>query len=189
MESKKTTWLLAALVSLISLGLFISFAQAKSETKTTLKSVYTEEELGLRKETLYDEDTTIPVHGEINTKQPGESIRIERSFENSPPLIPHDITGMLPLEDDNICSGCHMPEEAVLSGAVPIPSSHLINLDTGEYLRGKLDGSRFNCMQCHVIQNILTPAVENVFKGEFRDAEGRFRSNLLNILNEGVDVD
>lgn len=189
MERKTTTWLLAALVSVISLGLLISFAQATSETKTTLKSVYTEEELGLRKETLYDEDSTIPVHGETTTKEPGESIRIERSFENSPPLIPHDITGMLPLEDDNICSGCHMPEEAVLSGAVPIPSSHLIDLDTGEYLRGKLDGGRFNCMQCHVIQNILTPAVENVFKGEFRDAEGRYRSNLLNILNEGVDVD
>ena len=189
MQRKKTTWFFAVLVSVISFGLFITIAEAKSETQSRSKSVYTEEDLGIRNETLYDEDTTVPVHGETTTKEPGESTRIERSFENSPPLIPHDITGMLPLEDDNICSGCHMPEEAVLSGAVPIPSSHLIDLDTGEYLRGKLDGGRFNCMQCHVIQNILTPAVENVFKGEFRDAEGRYRSNLLNILNEGVDID
>jgi cytochrome c-type protein NapB len=82
-----------------------------------------------------------------------------------------------------------MPEEAVFSGATPIPSSHLIDLNTGEYLRGDLDGGRVNCMQCHVIQNILTPAVESIFKGEFRDEKGRYRSNLLNILNEGVEAE
>jgi cytochrome c-type protein NapB len=189
MKSKRTTWLFAVLVSAISLGLIISCAQTKSQTKTAPETVYTEEDLGLRNETLYDEDTTVPVHGETTTKEPGESTKFERSFENSPPLIPHDITGMLPLEDDNICTGCHMPEEAVFSGATPIPSSHLIDLDTGEYLRGKLDGGRYNCVQCHVIQNILTPAVENVFKGEFRDEKGRYRSNLLNILNEGVETE
>lgn len=189
MKSKGTTWLLAVLIAVISSGLLISCAQTKSQTKTAAKTVYTEEELGLRHETLYDEDTTVPVHGETTTKEPGESSKFERSFENSPPLIPHDITGMLPLEDDNICTGCHLPEEAVFSGATPIPSSHLIDLYTGEYLRGKLDGARYNCVQCHVIQNILTPAVENIFKGEFRDEKGRYRSNLLNILNEGVEVE
>lgn len=189
MRSRKTSWFFAVLVTVISLGLLISCAQTKSQTKTTAKTFYTEEELGLRKETLYDEDSTVPVHGETTTNEPGESTRFERSFENSPPLIPHDITGMLPLEDDNICTECHMPEEAVFSGATSIPSSHLVDLDTGEYLKGKLDGGRFNCMQCHVIQNILSPAVENIFKGEFRDKQGRYRSNLLNILNEGVDVE
>jgi hypothetical protein len=44
-------------------------------------------------------------------------------------------------------------------------------------------------MQCHVIQTKLTPAVENIFKGEFRDPNSRYRSNLLNILNEGVESD
>ena len=191
MKSKRTTWLLAVLVSVISLGLLISCAQTKSQTKTTAKTVYTEEDLGLRHETLYDEDTTVPVHGETTTKEPGESTKFERSFENSPPLIAHDITDMLPLEGegDNICMGCHMPEEAVSSGATPLSSSHLIDLNTGEYLRGKLDGSRYNCLQCHVVQNILTPAVANIFKGDFRDERGRYRSNLLNILNEGVEAE
>ena len=184
MESKtRKTWHLAVLILFISSGLLISCAQ----TKTTAKAVYTEEDLGLRHETLYNEETTVPVHGETTTKEPGESTRFERSFENSPPLIPHDITGMLPLEDENICAGCHMPEEALSSDATPIPSSHLMDLYTGEDLKGKLDGGRFNCMQCHVIQNILTPAVENIFKGEFRDEQGRYRSNLLDILNEGVE--
>jgi cytochrome c-type protein NapB len=123
--------------------------------------------------------------------EPGESTRFDRSFENSPPLVPHDITGMLPLEGegDNICMGCHMPEEAIFSGATSLPSTHLINFDTGEYLKGELDGGRYNCLQCHVIQNILTPAVENIFKGEFRDERGRYRSNLINILNEGVEAE
>lgn len=184
MESSRTKWLLAVLVITVSLGVLISCAQTQTRTKT-----FSEEELGLRQETLYNESSTVPVHGETTKKEPGESAKFERSFENSPPLIAHDITGMLPIERDNICMGCHMPEEAVFSGATPTPSSHLIDLDTREYLKGKLDGARFNCVQCHVVQNILTPAVENIFKGEFRDERGRYRSNLLNVLNEGVEAE
>ncbi len=184
MERNRRTWLLLLTAGTLSLGILFSCAQPQTRTET-----FSEEDLGLRHETLYDESTTVPAHGETTKKEPGESVRFERSFENSPPLIAHDITGMLPIEEDNICMGCHMPEEAVFSGATPVPTSHLVNLDTGAYLRGKLDGSRFNCMQCHVIQNILTPAVENIFKGEFRDEQGRYRSNLLNILNEGVETE
>ena len=184
MKNNRRTWLLAVLVCTISLGMLLACAQTQ-----TKKDAYTEEELGLRQETLYDESTTEPVHGKTTTKEPGESTKFERSFENSPPLIPHDITGMLPLERDNICMGCHMPEEAVSVGSTPIPPSHLVDLDTGRDLGGKLDGSRFNCMQCHVVQTELTPAVENIFKGEFRNDQGRYRSNLLNILNEGVEVE
>jgi cytochrome c-type protein NapB len=180
MERNRKTRLLAVLVGILFSVILFSCAPAKT---------YTEEDLGLRQETLYDESATIPVHGDTTKKEPGESIRLERSFENSPPLIPHDISGMLPLAEENICTGCHMPQEAMFSGATPIPSSHLIDLNTGEYLRGELDGGRFNCVQCHVIQTILTPAVENIFKGEFRDEKGRYRSNLLNILNEGVEVE
>jgi cytochrome c-type protein NapB len=191
MKNKRRSWLLAVLAVTV-IAMLLSCAQTQTKSEAPMKErEYTEEDLGLRHETLYEESTTVPVHGETTTKEPGESTKFERSFENSPPLIAHDITGMLPLEGegDNICMGCHMPEEAVFSGATPLPSSHLINLNTGEYLRGNLDGSRYNCLQCHVVQNVLTPAVENIFKGEFRDEKGRYRSNLLNILNEGVDVE
>lgn len=149
-----------------------------------------EEDLGIRKETLYDEDKTTPVYGEPLKKEAGDSTRIERAFENSPPLIPHDITGMLPLaQTDNICIGCHMPDEAVSSGATPIPKSHFFDISTGKDLKGELDGNRFNCMQCHVIQTSVSPAVENLFKGEFRDKGNRYRSNLIDIMNEGVEAD
>ena len=186
MRITRNKWLLASVILGVTLGL-LSCSQTMKQTK---KDSYTEEELGLRHETLYDENTTVPVHGETTKNEPGESTIFERSFENSPPLISHDITGMLPLKiTDNICMGCHMPEEVEDSGATAIPKSHLVDLDTREDLKGSLDGGRINCMQCHVIQNILDPAVENIFKGEFRDEKGRYRSNLLDILNEGVEAE
>ncbi|UCH79691.1 MAG: nitrate reductase cytochrome c-type subunit [Nitrospiraceae bacterium] len=179
MLKDSTIWLMAVLIFTIFSGSSLIYAEN-----------ITEEELGLRKENLYDEQSTIPVRGEPIQKEPGESTPIERAFENSPPLIPHDITGMLPLaQTENICLDCHMPDEAVSQGATPIPESHFVDLGTGEDLKGKLDGDRFNCMQCHVIQTAVTPAVANLFKGDFRDEKGKYRSNLLDILNEGVETD
>jgi len=174
-------WFMSILGITVISGVFFACAQTK---------YYTEEELGIRKEPLYDESSEVPVHGEPIKKEPGESAKIERSFENSPPMIPHDITGMLPIaQTENMCMGCHMPDEAAGSGATPIPRSHLVNLDTGKDLGGKLDGSRYNCMQCHVIQTTLTPAVKNLFKGGFRDEKGHYRSNLIDTLNEGVKAE
>ncbi len=187
MRNKRTTLLLPMLLGVILGAIIVGMLSSCTGTK-----YYTEEELGLRKETLYDESSTVPVRGEPLTKEAGESARIERAFENSPPLIPHDITGMLPIrlpDTDNLCLDCHMPEEAVSMGATPIPNSHFVDFDTGRDLHGELDGGRYNCMQCHVVQTELTPAVQNLFKGDFRDEEGRYRSNLMEVLNEGVEAD
>lgn len=181
MSGNKTVWTVGVLAVSIVSFLLLSCAQ---------KKVYTEEELGLRQQTLYDESSVLPVYGTPIAKEPGTSSKIERSFENSPPLIPHDITGMLPIaQTENLCMGCHMPEEAGGSGATPIPLSHLTDLDTGKDLGGELDGTRYNCMQCHVIQTNLTPAVQNMFKGGFRNEKGHYRSNLLDTLNEGVSAE
>jgi len=182
MVSTKKIWLLV-LAGVIMLGTLSFCAHKKS---------YSEEELGLRNETLYDEAAAMPVRGEPLQSGPGESTKIERAFENSPPLIPHDITGMLPIDrhdSGNICMGCHMPEEAGGSGTTPIPNSHLVGHTTTKDLDARLEGSRYNCMQCHVIQTKVSPAVENLFRGEFRDENGRYRSNLMEILNEGVDAE
>lgn len=165
------------LAASILLGGTASFAETKS---------YTEEELGIRHESVYNEKETTPVHGKMINKEPGESSKLERSFENSPPLIPHDITGMLPIaQTNNLCLDCHMPDEAVSQGATALPKSHFVDLQTGKDLGGKLDGNRYNCMQCHVIQTTVSPAVKNIFRGGFRDEKSRYRSNL-DVLNEGV---
>lgn len=154
------------------------------------QKAYTEEELGLRQETLYDESKEAPAHGETIHKEAGKSKKFERSFENSPPLIPHDITGMLPIaRTDNMCMGCHMPDAVSATGATAIPKSHFFDIDTGKDLGGSLDGKRYNCMQCHVIQTTITPPVKNLFKSEFRSNKGKYRSNLLDTLNEGVNAE
>jgi cytochrome c-type protein NapB len=146
-----------------------------------------DEEMGLRKKSLFIEKGVEPVKGQYTDKAPGTSTRIERAFENSPPLIPHDITGMLPIAlTNNICKGCHMPKQAKSTGAIPIPRTHLMDLATGADLKGKLSGERYNCMQCHVQQVKLPAAVENLFKEEFRDERSKYNSNLADTLNEGV---
>ncbi|MGO9611538.1 MAG: nitrate reductase cytochrome c-type subunit [Dissulfurispiraceae bacterium] len=173
-------------VGLAAVMLLVSEA-AIAQTKQPKE--ITEEEIGIRKASLYDEDKVMPEHGEYPTTPPGESKKIKRAFENSPPLIPHDIRDMPPIDkSNNICMDCHMPGAAPGNGATAIPKSHLVNLVTGEYLKGKLDLLRYNCMQCHVQQDHLTPPVKNAFKSDFRDSQGKTRSNLIDILNEGVSL-
>lgn len=173
-----------SVAALVLIGAGTAQAEKRHQKETA------EEDLGLRKESLYEEEKVRPEHGEYAKAEPGKSKRIERAFENSPPLVPHDITGMLPIaETNNICMGCHMPVAAPSTGATPIPKSHLVNLKTGEDLKGKLDLERYNCIQCHVSQVDLTPPVKSTFKSAFRDRKGKTRSNLFDTLNEGVGTE
>ena len=140
----------------------------------------------LRTNDVLDDNTTL---ADINwTKpMPGESTRFERSFENAPPLIPHDISDLIPItKDNNMCVTCHMPEVAEGVGATPIPKSHLYSIRNKKDLDGKLSDDRFNCTACHVPQANVKPRVKNNFKPEYRDENATKRSNLLDVLNEGV---
>jgi len=153
----------------------------------TTKKSYTEEELGLRKSTLYNEESVKPSEGFFPTEGPGTGKTVERVFDNSPPVIPHDTANMLPITSaDNACVGCHMPVAAKDIGATPISKTHLTDPRTGKDLKGKLSGSRYNCTQCHVTQAEIPPIVKNSFKGGFRNKEGTSRSNLIDTLNEGL---
>jgi cytochrome c-type protein NapB len=149
-----------------------------------------EEDLGIRKESVFDEKSVEPEHGEYYHSEPGKSQNLGRAFENSPPLIPHDLTGMLPIaETNNMCLGCHMPEAAKGIGATPMPKTHFIDFDTGKDLKGKLDGKRYNCMQCHVPQVNIPEPIRNTFKADFRSKKTKTRSDLINSLNEGVKAE
>ena len=126
---------------------------------------------------------------DINWTKPaaGESKRYDRSFENAPPLIPHDLEGLIPITaDNNMCVSCHMPEVAKDVGATPIPNSHLYSIRNKKDLEGKLSDDRFNCTTCHVPQANVEAKFKNNFKPEYRDANSTSRSNLLDVLNEGV---
>ena len=124
---------------------------------------------------------------DINWTKPaaGESKRYDRSFENAPPLIPHDLEGLIPITaDNNMCVSCHMPEVAKDVGATPIPKSHLYSIRNKKDLEGKLSDDRFNCTTCHVPQANVEAKFKNNFKPEYRDANSTSRSNLLDVLNE-----
>lgn len=172
------------IAGILAFGASPTFADEKKQKEKS------EEELGIRKESLYSEEKEKPDHGEYSKTEPGKSKRIERAFENSPPLIPHDLTGMLPIaETNNACLNCHMPEQARSLGATALPKSHFVDMETGMDLKGNLDGKRYPCMQCHVPQVNIPETIKNTFKADFRSRESRTSSNLLDSLNEGVKAE
>lgn len=171
-----------------------------------------EEEIGLRNTNLYTEDKTVADKTAYGTQPAGTSTKIERAFENAPPMIPHDVEGMLPITiNNNQCTMCHDPAVAVSMGATPIPKSHFTNFrpDTKLSKDGKiikegkvientsdikttskslntLAGARFNCSQCHAPQSESNIVPKNNFTTEFRSEGLNSKSNLIDVINEGV---
>lgn len=148
---------------------------------------YSSEEIGLRKTTLFNEEAEIKAY-DYTGKTAGESTLIERSFENAPPMISHNLDGMLPItRDNNACTSCHLPEIAEAVAATPMPKSHFYNFRENKNLDGQMDENRFNCVICHTTQVDAPPLVGNNFKADFRQEEGSSKSNLLDVINEGVE--
>lgn len=177
------------------------------------QKTYSEESLGLRKVDLYSENTVVPAKTTYKEAAAGTSTKIERAFENAPPMIPHSVDGMLPITiNNNQCTACHDPAVAVSMGATPIPKTHFTDLrpqtslaEDGRIVKeGKeivntsdvkvpkqtrldhLSGARFNCSQCHAPQSETNPLVANEFKADFRKAGEKNSSNLIDVINEGV---
>jgi cytochrome c-type protein NapB len=139
--------------------------------------------------------------------EPGEAQTIDRSFENAPPMIPHKVVGLIPItRQNNECLNCHMPDKAEENKAVPLPQTHFTNYrpsitqkDDGLYsvdaqdnavfakeLGTELSSAIFNCTLCHAPQANVTVEVDNVFVADFRDSDGKSKSNLKDIVGEGV---
>ena len=175
-------WLQGLMVGLLGLAFF-----ACSDSQETQKGeALTDTEIGLRKVDLQDEkDVKLPEY-EYSKLEAGESTKIERSYENAPPMIPHNVEDMLPItQDNNQCLACHDPAIAADVGAVAVPSSHTPDLRTNKDL-GQVSHARFNCVHCHTPQANINPAVANTFTPDFRNTESKNSSNLLDVLNEGV---
>ncbi len=176
--------------------------------KITYSDVVTEESLGLRKTNLYTEESeTTGDMTKYGTAAAGTSKTISRAFQDAPPMIPHDVEGMLPITiSNNSCTGCHAPEVASSMGALAYPKSHMTDFrpkttmakdgriakdgravdntssDKLAYVSikstgGKLSGARFSCTQCHAPQSNATDAPENTFEAVFSDKNGATKSS------------
>ena len=194
--------------------LTLSIVTAVSIFTTSLvaANVIKEESMSLRSESLFKEDKVVVDKTQYKTDPAGASTKIKRAFENAPPMIPHDTEGMLPITiDNNQCIVCHDPAVAESMGAVPIPSSHLtslreaVELDKNGNLKrdGKvvanssdvktvqkpldmMANARYNCSACHAPQSDSANVPVNNFTPEFRNADLNDKSNLLDVINEGV---
>jgi len=190
-----------------------SSAERIAKEDLAMKKVITEEELGLRKVDLYSEDTATPDEGKFTSAAAGSADRYERAFTNAPPMIPHDVEGMLPIVTaNNACLGCHMPEVAPSVKATAIPVSHFTDFRpaTGMAADGKitkegkevdntsdfktvarkmdkLNHARFNCSQCHAPQANIDALVGNTFTPDFGNDEQKSKSNLIDVINAGVE--
>ncbi|QEZ89759.1 periplasmic nitrate reductase NapAB, small subunit, periplasmic diheme cytochrome c550 protein [Aliarcobacter cibarius] len=181
----------------------ISFAETK---------IIKDESIGLRKDNLYTEDKVVSDETKYKTDPAGASTKIERAFENAPPMIPHDVEGMFIItSDNNQCTACHDPAIAASMGATPIPKSHYtsfreaveLSKDGNLQREGKavanssdlksvvkpletLSNARFNCSACHAPQSDSTNVPKNNFTPEFRSTELNGKSNLIDVIGEGV---
>lgn len=181
---------------------------------TIAQKTYSEESLGLRKVDIYTENNIIPGKTDYAKPVAGTSTKIDRAFENAPPMISHDVEGMLPITiTNNQCIVCHDPAVAPSMGAVPIPLTHFTELrpqtslnENGRMVKEgnvientsdikvpeqktltHLAGARFNCSQCHAPQSNSNLVVGNSFKGDFRKLGAEKTSNLIDNINEGVE--
>ncbi|MDD3462320.1 MAG: nitrate reductase cytochrome c-type subunit [Sulfurospirillaceae bacterium] len=155
-------------------------------TGCAVSNTMSEEELGLRKVNLYSEKEVVADPTSYSKVAAGESKVYQRAFENAPPMISHDVEGMLPItKANNSCLGCHSPEIAAAVKATPVPASHMYDLRNMKALK-TVSPSRYNCSQCHAPQSNNAPLVENTFQPEFRSADGAAKTNLLDVLNDGV---
>jgi len=175
------------------------------------KATISEASLGLRKTDLYGENTTAPAQTNYGKSQAMSGYKIKRAFQDAPPMIPHDVEGMLPIKiNNNQCLGCHMPDMAAAVGATSIPVSHLTNFRPSNKVTNgmfhkevdnmkngitihkagtKLVGARFNCTQCHAPQSQGNLAVENTFEPVYTSKDGASRSSWNgSMMTYGLDT-
>lgn len=190
----------------------VSNAEMKS------KSMVSEESLGLRKTDLYSETLVTPDKTEYSKSSIGSGNTINRAFQDAPPMIPHDVEGMLPITiADNQCKMCHV-DSAPYDATIPsVPKSHLTDFrpmtslakdgkivkngkrientssEKLEYVTIKekqgLIGARYNCSQCHAPQSEGGLVVDNTFTPEYTTPDGDKKSHWTGSkLTEGLDT-
>ncbi len=177
---------LAALVFLVLVGALWGCSGNSVEVPVEPVQVeVADTELSYRNEPLMDASYT--PQAAFDSEDPGEAKLLARSFENAPPQIPHNVEDLLPITiADNSCLDCHLPENAEDADATATPASHLYDIRRDKQLTS-LNPANFNCTQCHANPADVGDLVANTFEPYFRTSEAEEKSNLLDILNDGVE--
>jgi len=203
--SKITIGLATATILLVGCG-----NAAQPAEKANVAKTITEEQLSYRNTSLYTEADTAVKASQYSTDGAGTSKVIKRAFQDAPPMIPHDTTGMLPItrKDGNQCINCHMPEVASSMGATAIPASHFLNMrpknkvvngtfkpegdvlqNTTSVKKGNtLYAGRWNCSQCHAPQSNAKLITENSFQADFLSKDGAFKSHWDEQVKKSLDT-
>jgi len=92
--------------------------------------------------------------------------KINRQYAQQPPLVPHDIEGLIINREENSCLECHN-WDSKMPGATRVGVSHFLNRDN-ETL-ANISPRRYFCTQCHVPQKNTKPLVSNMFKSLAED--------------------
>ncbi len=136
-----------------------------------------------------------------------DSKLIERSFENSPPLIQHNVKGMYVISrKKNECILCHLPNSNKDLEAKLVPQSHftdcrrqIVQEENGLYVvqaqenevvavstGTELNKAMYYCNLCHAPQAEITVEIKNLFTPDFRRSSSKKSSNLSETMKEGV---
>ncbi len=188
----------------LAITLATSLLMAANNTKNI-----DEDSIGLRKVELLSEDKAAPAETKYGTSAPMSGYKIERAYQNAPPMIPHDVEGLMEITpDNNACIGCHEAAVAPSMNATPIPKSHYINFRPKDKLEGDnfvkgvdnmknevsikpidtISSARFNCTACHAPQSTGELAVENTFKPTYTRKDGKEKSTWDQVLTDDLDT-
>jgi cytochrome c-type protein NapB len=171
--------------------------------------VIDDDSIGLRKVDLLSEEKATPSETKYGTSAPMSGYKIERAYQNAPPMIPHDVEGLLEITpDNNACIGCHEAAVAPSMGATPIPKTHYMDLRPKDTLEGDnfvkgadnmknevsikpidtISSARFNCTACHAPQSTGGLAVENTFKANYTRKDGKSKSTWDEVMTDDLDT-
>ncbi len=193
---------------IITIGILASAMLFGCKSETETKSDKDSMSVGgtaFRNGDLMTEDINLGEMAKVDAAAPGTSVTLDRSFENAPPMIPHNIEGFLPITlKNNMCLTCHKPDVAKAMNATPMPVSHFtdyrpeIKKDGDKYhlyddnevvakdLKDKMSLVRYSCNQCHVPQTNASVVLKNVFEPDYRVEKSKSGSNLNENISEGV---
>jgi len=191
------------------LTLTITLAASILFAANNAKNVVDENSMGLRKVDLLSEEKATPSQTKYGTSAPMSGYKIDRAYQNAPPMIPHDVEGLLEITpDNNACIGCHEAAVAPSMNATPIPKTHYTDFRPKDKLEGDnfvkgvdnmknevsikpidtISSARFNCTACHAPQSTGDLAVENTFKANYTRKDGKTKSTWNEVMTDDLDT-